>query len=114
MLADRYCITHVNHDHTDDHTASSFILWKEFYNDDYERKWKLLGEREAAYVVELVSSGHIIITGEIAENIVGNKYMDEGDEIEVVLRVNHNGGKHSISSLPSFPPNASKIVGAQE
>lgn len=109
-----YCVTAVDHDGSfdhegeDNHTASSFMLWELVFKHGAPAYWEQLGEREAAYIVSLVSSGSKIVTGKVDTE---NSLIETGSEIEFTLRVSHNGRGIKLGDLPPIRRRRRRVVG---
>lgn len=61
---------------------------------DGEWQW-LSAWRSTDYIADLLRKGNEVVTGKF----IGGK-MDEGDAIEVELRIKHNGVKYKLSDMP--------------
>ncbi|KVC71207.1 hypothetical protein WI73_00615 [Burkholderia ubonensis] len=90
-----YCITAANHDNPDNHVASTFKLW--LYNTSTEKWTSQKLPATAKHVVELIESGHEVITARL-----GEKGIRMGAPVEVELRIAKNETNYPISEMPGF------------
>lgn len=91
-----YCITAANHKNRNNHVASSFLVWA---FDSAKKSWSKLGAKSAKQVVELIESGHTVLTAKLSAD--GTK-LDFGEPVEVELRIAKNKTSYDVSKMPTF------------
>lgn len=91
-----YCITAANHKNPNNHVASSFLVW---VNDSKNGTWSEVGAKSAKEVVELIESGHMVLTGKVSTD---GKQLRLGEPVEVELRIARNKTYFDVSTMPTF------------
>lgn len=76
------------------HVKSQFKLY-ELKQVDKKWVWSPIGWKSLNDVSALMQAGNEVLTGKIVDNT-----MDDGDAVELELRIVHNGTKYKISGMP--------------
>ena len=76
------------------HVKSQFKLY-EYKLVDGKWVWSPIGWKSLNDVANLMQAGNEVLTGKVVNN-----RMDDGDAVELELRIVHNGTKYKITGMP--------------
>lgn len=91
-----YCITAANHKNSNNHVASSFLMW---LLDTKANTWMKQGSKSAKEVVGLIESGNTVLTAKLSAD---GKKINLGEPVEVELRIAKNSTNYDVSKMPTF------------